>query len=98
MASAVIWLNSIATKVPSATAGIAASATKPSRQLISAVRRIGTLASDIRPSPQPLPDPFHRLAHVGGGAGIAEAQEFLAVQRVEIEPRRRRHARLFQHA
>ncbi len=47
---------------------------------------------------QPFPDPRHRLAHIGGGAGVGKAQEFLAMQRIEVEPRRRRNARLLQHA
>src|SRR5215831_7626976 len=47
---------------------------------------------------EPRRDPLHRFAHLRGRARVAEADEVFALERIEIEPRRRRHMRLCQHA
>src|SRR5271167_3313058 len=47
---------------------------------------------------EPPADPFHRLAHVGGRAGVAEADEVLPARRIEVDAGRGGDARLLQHA
>src|ERR1051326_6181544 len=47
---------------------------------------------------QPPADPLHRFAHVGGGAGVAEADEIRPAHGIEIDAGRGGDARLFQHA
>ena len=45
---------------------------------------------------QPGADALDRLLHIGGRAGVAEAHEMPAVDRIEIDAGRRRHMRLLQ--
>src|SRR6476661_6912551 len=47
---------------------------------------------------KPMADALHRFLHVGGRAGVAEANKVPAVDRIEIHARRRRHMRVFQQA
>src|SRR5438067_6172758 len=60
-------------------------------------------APPMMPRPQllrskPPPDPLHRLLHVRGRSGIAEADEMAAAHRIEVGARRRRDVRLVEHA
>src|SRR4029077_8692295 len=47
---------------------------------------------------QPATNPIHRFMYFGGGAGIAEAQEMPAVDRIEINAGRGGDVRFIQHA
>ncbi len=46
---------------------------------------------------EPIRDPRRRQAHIGGRAGVTEADKVVSVDRIEIDPRRRRHAGVLQH-
>src|SRR4029077_8998105 len=47
---------------------------------------------------QPPPNARHRLVHFGGRAGVAEADEVLAADGIEIAARRRRDVGFLQQA
>src|SRR5262245_17273121 len=46
---------------------------------------------------QPRPNPLHRLMHLGRRAGVAEADEVPAFDRIKIDAGRRGDMRLLQH-
>src|SRR5262249_61955923 len=48
--------------------------------------------------PQPASDPIDRFVHLGGGTGVAEADEMAAVDRIKVDPGRCRDVRFLQHA
>src|SRR5204862_6633180 len=45
---------------------------------------------------EPGADALDRLLHIGGRTGVAEAHKMPAVDRIEIDTRRRRHMRLLE--
>src|SRR6478736_7230144 len=47
---------------------------------------------------EPARDARYRFTHLVGRARVGEANETAAVDRIEIDARRRRHMRLLQHA
>src|SRR5262245_9326167 len=93
-----------ATNNPNSASAVQAStkpAVKPSSGGIATGtgRGAGRKASLMHPSAlEPRRDPLHRLVHVGGRSGVAEADEMSALQRIEIDPRRCRHVSFRQHA
>src|SRR6185436_18200746 len=54
-------------------------------------------STDGPPLSKPARDARHRFAHLVSRARVGEANEAAAVNRIEIDARRRRHMRLLQH-
>src|SRR5687768_15582289 len=70
---------------------------KASRRM--AAHTILSIHDAVRLAPlEPATDPLHRLAHVGGGAGVAEADEMVAAGGIEIDAGGGRHMRVLQQA
>src|SRR5690348_10070585 len=51
----------------------------------------------VRNLAEPARDPLHRLAHIVGRTGVAEADEGATMKRIEVDARGRRDMGLLEH-